>query len=164
MTRRFFHRLLLDTSGDFVTNGLSFSPTWLVVFGVFLMNVQLGRNYEQRDMVDHAAALAADAVMKNACDNSAGAPSGTLSGATLDAVDKAVVPLFDLVSSAKNPCRVTARPTDSGLSTSGAREIDVEVTCRFPCTVPFASALMCTDGHVTYTSKQKTVAMGCDAS
>lgn len=152
--------LLRDTSGNAITEALSFSPTWFVVFGVFLMNVQLGRNYEQRDMVDHAASLAADAVMKNVCDSA----DGTLTGASLQSVDASVQPLFQLVSSAKNPCRVTATPTGEESSVSGARPLEVEVTCRFPCTIPVASAVMCTGGFVTFTARQKTVAMGCDAS
>ncbi len=152
-------RFLADVSGNAVTESLSFSPTWFILFGVFLMNVQLGRNYEQRDMVDHAASVAADAVMKNVCDSS----DGSLSGAALDEVNTAVQPLFQLVSSAKNPCRVTARPSGQSSSVSGARALDVEVSCRFPCTIPIASAAMCNDGFVTYSATQKTVAMGCDA-
>lgn len=153
-------RFLRDTSGNAVTEALSFSPTWFVVFGVFLMNVQLGRNYEQRDMVDHAASLAADAVMKNVCDSA----DGTLEGQSLAAVNAQVQPLFQLVSSAKNPCKVTATPSGGESSVSGARPLEVDVTCKFPCTIPFASNLMCTGGFVTFTAKQRTVAMGCDGS
>jgi hypothetical protein len=162
--KKLMRRLLRDDSGNAVTEGLSFSPTWFIVFGVFLMNVQLGRTYEQRDMVDHAAAVAADAVMKNVCDTAPGSAAGSLDGRSMEAVDTAIQPLFELVSSAKNPCRVSAQATGSGSSTSGGRELEVSVVCRFPCTVPLASRVMCTDGYVTFSAKQKTIAMGCDAT
>jgi hypothetical protein len=157
-------RLLRDTSGGAITDMLSFTPTWFVLFGVFLMNVQLGRNYEQRDMVDHAAALAADTTMKTICDNNNGSPIGALTGPSMGAVNTSIQPLLQMVSGASNPCQVQAIPSGDGGGVSGAREVDVEVTCRFPCTVPLASQLMCTDGYVTLSAKHKTVAMGCDAS
>ena len=156
-------RLLRDETGNAITELLSFSPTWFVVFGVFLMNVQLGRNYVQRDMVDHSAALAADVASKTVCDNMNGSPSGSLSGPAMAAVNRTIQPLIQMASGANNPCTVNAKPSGGG-GVPGAVQLDVEVSCHFPCTVPFASKFMCQDGFVNFTAKQTTVAMGCDAS
>jgi hypothetical protein len=157
-------RLLRDESANAITELLSFSPTWFVVFGVFLMNVQLGHNYEQRDMVDHATSLAADVASKTVCDNMNGSPSGSLSGSSLQQVNTAIQPLIQMVSSTPNPCTVQGTPNGGGGGTSGAVQLEVQVQCHFQCTVPFASKLMCSGGMVNFTGKQTTVAMGCDAS
>jgi hypothetical protein len=146
-------RLWLDTSGTATTNLLSFAPTWFFTFSVFLMNVQLGRHYVQRDVVDHAAALAADTTSKTYCENSGGSTAS---------VNTSIQTLMQMVSSS-NPCQVTQKESGSG-GESGGREIDVTVTCRFPCTIPLASQVMCNGGYVTFTASQKTTSMGCDGS
>ncbi len=56
--------LLRDTRGEATTNTLGFALTWFVTFFVFLMNVQLGQLFHRRDVVDHAAAVAADTAKK----------------------------------------------------------------------------------------------------
>jgi len=149
-------RLLRDESGNAITELLAFSPTWLIVFGVFLMNVQLGRNCVQRDVVDHATALAADVASKTYCQKQGPAPQA--------AMTTTIAPLVELASSANNPCTVKATPSSSGGGDPGSVPLDVEVTCTFPCTVPFASYFMCQGGNVSFKAKQTTVAMGCDAS
>jgi hypothetical protein len=162
-------RLLRDTRGSASTQLLSFSPTWFVVFGVFMMNVQLVRSSVQRDMVDHATALAADATMKTLCADGqdfGGAAAGELTGARADAVRASIEPVLGLVSSDTKRCRVTTRPTQGGAgsSASGARAVEVELTCEFPCEIPIAAHVMCSGSppHVTFSAKQTTVAMGCD--
>jgi hypothetical protein len=159
-------RLLKDTRGSAQSNMLSFAPTWFVVFGVFLMNVQLSRNYMQRDMVDHAAAVAADTAMKVMCADTQdyGAPMGEFAGGRAAAIKRSVDSTLKLASKHEDACKVTATP--KGQTESGGREIEVEVNCEFPCEVPFAAQLMCSGGatskHVTLVKKQTTVAMGCD--
>ena len=56
-----------DTRGEMTTSSLSFALTWFVTFFVFLMNVQLGQLFHRRDVVDHAAAVAADIAKKTYC-------------------------------------------------------------------------------------------------
>ena len=150
-----FQRLLHEESGNVITEMLAFSPTWLIVFGVFLMNVQLGRNCVQRDMVDHATAIAADIASKTYCQKQGTQPQ--------PAMTTAITPLMQLASSANNPCTVKATPSGGG-GDPGSVPLDVEITCTFPCTVPFASKFMCQGGNVNFTATQTTVAMGCDAS
>jgi hypothetical protein len=146
-------RLLRDTSGNATTNLLSFAPTWFFTFGVFLMNTQLGRHYVQRDIVDHAVALAADTTSKTYCENQ---------GQSSAAVSASIQPLIQMVSGG-DPCQVQQQESGGG-GDSGGRQIDVTVTCRFPCTIPFASQLMCDGGYATFKASQKTTAMGCDGS
>jgi hypothetical protein len=130
-------------------NLLSFSITWFVTGSVFLMNVQLGKSYVQRDTVDHAAAMAADVAMKTYCDGDNGADRA------------AVAPVLDMVGSATD-CSVTTMET--GINGAGGRELDTAVKCRFKCSIPIASQVMCTQGHVTFEKHRHTVAMGCDAN
>ncbi|WP_394822990.1 hypothetical protein [Pendulispora albinea] len=158
-------RFLSDTRGSGVSNMFSAAPTWFVVFGVFLMNVQLSRNYVQRDMVDHATAIAADTASKVMCADArdfGGAPQGSFTGGRADAIRSSVDPVLGLVSKGSQVCNVEATP--KGSSTPGAREIDVKIRCEFPCELPFAAQLMCSGSpkHVTFEGKQTTVAMGCD--
>jgi hypothetical protein len=134
------------------TNLLSFSTTWFVAFNVFLMNVQLGRNYVQRDAVDHAAAVAADTAGKTYCDSS--------SSSSAAATKRSVQPVLDMVGS-PDSCQVVT--TQKGIGESAGRELDVAIKCRFACTIPIASQAMCTNGFVTFEKHQTTVAMGCDA-
>jgi hypothetical protein len=152
----FAARLLHDDAGNAITELLAFSPTWLIVFGVFLMNVQLGRNCVQRDVVDHATAIAADIASKTYCQKQGESPQ--------QAIASRIQPLLQMASSADNPCTVKTTPSARGGSDPGSVPLDVEMTCHFPCTIPFASTFMCTGGQVSLTAKQSTVAMGCDAS
>src|SRR5882672_5005211 len=105
-------RFWKDTRGSAQSNMLSFAPTWFVVFGVFLMNVQLSRNYMQRDMVDHATSVAADTAMKVMCADSqdyGGAAMGEFSGGRAEAIRRSVEPTLHLASSHNNDvCKVTA--------------------------------------------------------
>lgn len=163
--KRGLARLLRDQRGGAMTTMLSLSPTWLVVFGVFLMNAQLGRNYVQRDVVDHATALAADATTKTLCADASdfgGAPAGQLTGARADAVRASIEPVLSLVSSSQG-CHVDARTLGQG-EASGTRQVDVVVTCDFSCDIPFAAQVMCSGSppHVTFSRHQTTVAAGCD--
>jgi hypothetical protein len=149
-------RLVRDESGNVITEMLAFSPTWLIVFGVFLMNVQLGRNCVQRDMVDHATAIGADIASKTYCQKQGPQPQ--------QAITTAIQPLMQLASSANNPCTVQVTPSGGGGGDSGSVPLDVQITCQFPCTVPFASKFMCQGGNVNFTATQSTVAMGCDGT
>jgi hypothetical protein len=160
--------LWTDTEGSAATSFMSLAPTWFVVFSVFLMNVQLSRNYVQRDVVDHAASLAADAAMKVACADAqdyGGSSAGDLSGERLDAVNASIQNVLSLVSSGGKECHVSGRPS-AGSGASGGRTIDVEVTCDFACTIPIAAQVMCSGSppHVTFSAHQTAVAMGCDES
>ena len=149
-------RLAQDEAGHVASELLAFSPTWLIVFGVFLMNVQLGRNAVQRDMVDHSTAIAADIASKTYCQKQG--PQ------TQPAMTTAIAPLMQLASKADNPCTVQATPSGDGDGDSGNQQLDVEITCQFPCTVPFASRFMCQNGNVSFSAKLTTVAMGCDGT
>jgi len=106
-------------------------------------------------MVDHATAIAADIASKTYCQKQGPAPQ--------QAITAAIQPLMQLASSANNPCTVKATPSGGG-GDPGSVPLDVEITCTFPCTVPFASKFMCQGGNVNFTATQTTVAMGCDAS
>jgi hypothetical protein len=154
--RRAVERFLRDESGNAITELLAFSPTWFIIFGVFLMNIQLARNCVQRDVVDHAAAIAADIASKTYCQKQGATPQGAMTAA--------ITPLAQMASSANNACTVKATPSGEGGSNPGSVQLDVEVSCKFPCTIPIASQFMCTGGNVSFTAKQTTVAMGCDAS
>ena len=149
-------RFLRDESGNAITELLAFSPTWLIVFGVFLMNVQLGRNCVQRDVVDHATAIAADIASKTYCQKQGPTPQAAMTAA--------VTPLLQMASVANNPCTVNATPSGVGGGDPGSIPLTVEMTCSFPCTVPFASHFMCQNGSVNLSAQQTTVAMGCDGT
>ncbi|WP_394847129.1 hypothetical protein LZC95_06625 [Pendulispora brunnea] len=166
-------RFLSDTNGSGISNMFSFAPTWFIVSGVFLMNVQLSRNYMQRDMVDHAAAIAADTAMKTICADArdfGGASQGEFTGGRASAIRASVEPVLGLVAQGQasalskddQTCKVTARPVHGGIP--GSRQVEVEVRCEFPCDLPFAAQMMCSGSprHVTFAAKQTTVAMGCD--
>lgn len=159
-------RLLRDERGGGLENVMSTSVSWFLMFGVFLMNVQLGQSAHQRDMVDHAASVAADTVTKSLCADAkdyGGAPIGTYVGARERAVNASVKPMLDLVAPA-DACQVRVKP--AGANTDpGKREMDVDVRCEIPCKVPFAAQVMCEGSprHVTFQSKQRAVAMGCDS-
>jgi len=157
-----------------IENGFSMSTSWYALFGVFLMNVQLGQNYHQRDMVDHAAAVAADTTTKTLCADKkdfGGVPQGQFTGAREKAVQDATSPILDLVAP-KNACKVSAK-SGAAAGASGAsgasgaddgkKQMDVSVKCEIPCSVPFAAQLMCKGGKVSFEAKQKATATGCDS-
>lgn len=144
------------------------SMSWYVVFGVFLMTVQLGQSAHQRDIVDHAASVAADTLTKTLCADArdyGGTPLGTYAGERARAVKAAVDPLLALAAP-KDACRIDVRPNAEAASADpAARPMELAITCTIPCSVPFAAQAMCEGwpGHVTFQAKQTAVAMGCDA-
>lgn len=153
-------------------NGFSMSTSWYALFSVFLMNVQLGQNYHQRDMVDHAAAVAADTVTKTLCADAkdfGGVPQGQYSGAREKAVKEATSPILDLVAPG-DACKVSAKSAGGagvGGGHDGNKQMDVSVNCEIPCSVPFAAQIMCEGGpgksHVKFEAKQRATATGCDS-
>lgn len=160
-------RLARDDRGGVLENVSSLSVSWYVTFGVFLMNVQLAQSYHQRDMVDHAASVAADTVTKTLCADAkdfGGAPEGQYGGAREAAVKKAIEPILGLVAP-PDACRVTVKPReDAADADPGKKEVDVELACELPCKIPFAAQVMCKGtGHVSFAAKQRAVAMGCDS-
>ncbi len=160
-------RLLADTSGSAQGLVLSFAPLWFIVFGVFLMNVQLGRNYIQRDVVDHAVALAADTAAKVACADDAdlaGSPVGSLDDRRLAVVRASVAPLLALVASTPDACRLSVAEAPGGTGGPGTMTLRVSLDCELPCDIPVAAQAMCsgTPRRVRFAARQTTVAMGCD--
>ena len=66
-----------------IRNLLSMSMSWYVVFGTFLMTMQLGQTAHQRDIVDHATAVGADTLAKTLCADArdyGGTPLGVYAG------------------------------------------------------------------------------------
>lgn len=148
-------------------NVLSTTVSWSVLFGVFLMNVQLTQAAHQRDMVDHATAVAADTVTKTLCASAkdfGGRPEGAYGGARELAVWKATEPLLGLVAPA-GACRIRVTPAAAVSIDPGAREMNVEVSCDIPCRIPFAAEVMChgSPSKLSFKGTQRAVAMGCDA-
>jgi hypothetical protein len=149
-------KLLHDERGNAAVNLLSHATTWPVVFGVFLLNMQLARTYEQRDAVDHSVAIGADTAMKTYCetlDHKTSAP----------AVQRSIEAALDQVGG-HDHCQISVTEVQTnGLRTeSAARELEVEVACKFPCKIPFAAQVLCTRGVVTLKGAAQAVAMGCD--
>ncbi len=162
----FTRRLLVDATGSASTQLLSWAPVWFIVLGVFLMNVQLGRNFIQRDMVDHATSVAADTTMKTLCADAVdygGVPPGEFTGKRASAVRETIAPILRLVSPETNACRLRVTG-NAAPSSAGTRTVDIELSCEFPCEIPIAAQVMCagTPRHVTFAAKRTTVAMGCD--
>lgn len=133
---------------------LASSLTFFVTFFVFMMNVQLGQLFHRRDAVDHAAAIAADTAKKTYCAKEED------KGATEQAAKEAFEPVLE-TAAGQNECSVQIRPQGEG-SDPGAKELEVALECRFPCQIPVAAQVMCKSGNVTFASKLKTVALGCD--
>lgn len=165
---RFAVRLARDERGGLLENVSSLSLSWFAMFSVFLMNVQLGQSYHQRDLVDHAASVAADAAAKTLCADPKdfdGVARGDYRGARARAVESAARPILDLAATS-DACHVTARPKAAAEAASGGgtKEIEVQVDCEIPCRIPLAAQAMCSGSpaHVTFQAKQKAVAMGCD--
>ena len=162
----FVSRLLDEETGSASTQLLSWAPVWFIVFGVFLMNVQLGRNFLQRDMVDHATSVAADTTMKTLCADAAdygGVPPGEFAGKRASAVRETIAPLLSLVSRDDQACRLKVTG-GAAPSEAGTRNVAIELTCDFPCEIPIAAQIMCSGApkHVTFVARRSTVAMGCD--
>ncbi len=164
--------LLRDERGGMLENISSMSMSWYALFSVFLMNVQLGQGYHQRDMVDHAASVAADTVTKTLCadaEDYGGTPPGEYKGDREKAVNKAVEPLLGLVAP-KDACKVKATAAGGGSgggasAGDGKKEMDVTVSCEIPCSIPLAAQVMCSGSppHISFEAKQKATATGCDS-
>ena len=144
---------LRDTRGEATTNTLGFALTWFVTFFVFLMNVQLGQLFYRRDVVDHAAAVAADTAKKTYCMNEEN------SSATEGDAKKAVQAVLD--SGGGNQCQVQIQSKGQG-SDPGATNLEVSLKCSFDCNIPIAAQMMCKNGKSELDAKLNTVAMGCD--
>lgn len=165
---RFVTEIVHDDRGGLLENVSSLSLSWFAMFSVFLMNVQLGQSYHQRDLVDHAASVAADTAAKTLCADPKdfdGVARGDYRGARAKAVESAVRPILGLAAMS-DACRVTAHPkaATEAASGGGAKEIEVQVDCEIPCRIPVAAQAMCSGSpaRVTFQAKQKAVAMGCD--
>ena len=150
-------KLLRDERGQAATQTvLGFSLTWFVLFFVFLMNVQLGQLFHRRDVVDHAAAIAADSAKKGYCAKDENA------SVTEQTALKVIQPLLRIATSQEQDCKLTVRPTNGATSDPGAKELDVSLECSFDCKIPVAAQVMCKSGRASFASKQKTMALGCD--
>ncbi len=146
--------LLRDTRGEVTTNTLGFALTWFVAFFVFLMNVQLGQLFHRRDVVDHAAAIAADVAKKTYCmkeeDRSA----------TEQEAKKAIKNVLDSAGG-NEACKLSVNAS-GGSSDPGAKSLEVTLECSFDCKVPLAAQVMCKGGTSKLDAKIETVALGCD--
>lgn len=147
--------LLDETSGQATTNLLGFSMTWFVVFGVFLMNVQLGQLFLRRDVVDHAAALAADSATKTFCAH--GPDRAFAESEAMRVVDPV---LSTAATTDGRRCALHVDSTD-GVD-PGAAELDIVLECSFDCKIPVAAQVMCKAGRTSFASRLKAVALGCD--
>ncbi len=144
-----------DDRGDAQSNTLGFTLTYFVTGSVFLCNVQLGQLCYRRDVVDHAAALAADTALKTYC------AKQESSSAAESAAEKAIDPVMTTING-QNKCTVQVQPTGGGSSDQGSQDLEVSIDCEIPCDVPLGAQVMCHDGKVTFNAKKKTAAMGCD--
>ncbi|MDB5216216.1 MAG: hypothetical protein JWO86_4143 [Myxococcaceae bacterium] len=147
-------RLWLDDRGEVTTNTLGFALTFFVTFFVFLMNVQLGQLFHRRDVVDHAAAIAADTAKKSYCMNEEN------KSATEGDANKAIRAVLDSAGGSE-ACKLSIDPS-GGSSDPGARGLQVKLQCSFECKVPIAAQFMCKGGTSKLDAKIDTVAMGCD--
>jgi hypothetical protein len=162
-------RLFADRSGETKTSLLSTSLLWFLLFGVFLFNTQLNRNYVQRDFVDHATSIAADTAAKTLCADPAdfgGSPVGDATGPRLQAIRSSVDKVLSLVSDDAGACKLTLLTADKRPLTRAQPDTDiaVELKCEFPCTLPFAAQIMCSGSprRVRLEATQITRPMGCD--
>jgi hypothetical protein len=146
--------LLRDTRGEATTNTLGFALTWFVTFFVFLMNVQLGQLFYRRDVVDHAAAVAADTAKKTYCMKEEN------KSATEQEAKRAVNAVLES-GGGNDACKIAIDAKGSG-SDPGSKNLEVSLKCSFPCKVPIAAQVMCKDGKSELDAKLQTVAMGCD--
>ena len=148
-------KLRRDERGDTTATTLGFTLTYFVAGSVFLCNVQLGQLCYRRDVVDHAAALAADTAMKTYC------AKQESSSAAESAARKAIDPVMSTINGQQH-CNVQVQPSGGGSSDPGSQELEVSIDCQIPCDVPLGSEIMCHDGKVTFNAKKKTAASGCD--
>jgi len=146
--------LLNDTRGEATTSTLGFALTWFVTFFVFLMNVQLGQLFHRRDVVDHAAAVAADTAKKTYCMKEEN------KSATEQEAKKAIRGFLD-TAGGNEACQLSINASGGG-GDPGAKPLDVKLECNFDCNVPVAAQVMCKGGKSKLDAKLKTVAMGCD--
>lgn len=146
---------LRDTRGEVTTNTLGFALTWFIAFSVFLMNVQLGQIFHRRDVVDHAAAIAADTAKKTYCMNEEN------KGATEAQAKKSVQAVLDSAGG-NEACTLSVSASGGGGSDPGSKPLEVKLQCSFPCKVPIAAQVMCKGGQTKLEAKLHTVAMGCD--
>jgi hypothetical protein len=146
--------LLHDTRGEVTTNTLGFALTWFVAFFVFLMNVQLGQLFHRRDVVDHAAAIAADVAKKTYCMKEED------KSATEQEAKKAIKNVLD--SAGGNEACTLSVNASGGSSDPGAKGLEVKLECNFDCKVPLAAQFMCKGGSSKLDAKIDTVALGCD--
>jgi hypothetical protein len=147
--------LLRDTRGEATTSTLGFALTWFCVFFVFLMNVQLGQLFHRRDVVDHAAAVAADTAKKTYCANEEN------TSATEQQAKQSVQAVLD-TAGGNQACQLKVQQGGEGGSDPGAKGLEVSLECNFDCKVPIASLVMCKSGKSKLEAKLKTVALGCD--
>jgi len=152
--QRLFSDLFRDTRGEATTNTLGFALTWFVAFSTFLMNVQLGQLFHRRDVVDHAAAIAADTAKKTYC-----MKEGDKS-ATEQEAKKAIKNVLD-TAGGNEACTLSIEES-GGSSDPGAKGLQVKLECSFDCKVPIAAQVMCHGGVSKLDAKLDTVAMGCD--
>jgi hypothetical protein len=146
--------LLHDTRGEVTTNTLGFALTWFVAFFVFLMNVQLGQLFHRRDVVDHAAAIAADVAKKTYCMKEEN------KSATEQEAQKAIKNVLDSAGG-NEACKLSVNAS-GGSSDPGAKGLEVKLECNFDCKVPLAAQFMCKGGTSKLDAKIDTVALGCD--
>jgi hypothetical protein len=145
-----------DTRGEATSNTLGFALTWFIAFFVFLMNVQLGQLFHRRDVVDHAAAIAADVAKKTYCMKEED------KSATEQEAKKAIQNVLDSAGG-NEACQLSIDASGSGGgSDPGAKGLEVKLQCSFPCNVPIAAQVMCKGGTSRLDAKVETVAMGCD--
>jgi len=147
-------RFLADDSGQTTSTVLGFALTWFCVFFVFLMNVQLGQLFHRRDVVDHAAALAADAAKKTYC------AKNESTGASEQAGQKAIRGIMDTVDA--DGCNLSVKAGGGGGADEGSKELEVKLSCTFQCKIPVSAQIMCKGGKTKFESKLKTVSQGCD--
>lgn len=162
-------RLLRDEGGSALTNLFSMASAMPVAIGFSFLTMQLFQSSYHRDMVDHAASIASDAVTKSLCSNSkdfGGVPRGVFAGGRQVYVEEQVRSrLSQYVPNDK--CRVLVKPAKATAMTTdlGSLPMDVEVTCDAPCNFPFAAQVLCTGSprHLTLSASRTAVPMGCDA-
>lgn len=154
---RILQRLLADQRGETTTNLLGFSVTWFVIFFVFMMNVQLGQLFHRRDVVDHAVTLAADSASKTYC--AQGEDSTASEREALRVIDPV---LLTAATNDGRTCTLRVHPSAVPSADPGATDLDVALDCAFDCKIPVAAQVMCKAGRVSFTSRLKTVALGCD--
>ena len=146
--------LLSDTRGEVTTTTLGFALTWFVTFFVFLMNVQLGQLFHRRDVVDHAAAIAADTAKKTYCMKEEN------KSATEQEATRAIKNVLDTAGGSE-ACKLSVNAS-GGSSDPGAKSLEVKLECSFDCKVPIAAQVMCKGGRSKLDAKVATVALGCD--